>query len=296
MNQKIERLQLYDTHEKIIGAAMALNHLPGGPIVSGFAGEKLGAAVRSSELILTLHRVPRKPGNKREDMIAANALLLQKVCRAMADENPNAFLAIATNPINSMVPFASSILYKYGIYNPFKVFGITQIDIARTRTYTAEALQVSNQNLFVPVIGGHSAETIIPLFSYMTPVEHVVNPCQADTLTQFVRKLGTEIVFQKQGSGSAVVGVAHSINEFCDTLIDAINGKEVEATCYSANPYFGSRFFAGPATIGPYGIVQPFRKFPFNDYETFLVNSSVPFINRDVNLGEDYVKVLLPKL
>ncbi|KAJ8727085.1 hypothetical protein PYW08_015482 [Mythimna loreyi] len=295
-NHKIKRLQLYDDDEKVIGAAIELNHLPGGAIVSGFAGDDLNEAIRSSQLILMVHRIPRKPGKKREAMIAANAPSLHKLCRAMADENPDAFLAIASNPINSMVPFASSILYKYGIYNPFKVFGITQIDINRTRACTAKALKVSSNNLFVPVIGGHSDETIIPLFSYMTPVEYTVDPCQADSLTHLVRKIGTEIVFRKQGTEAAVAAVAWSINEFCDSLIDAINGNEVDATCYIANPYFGTRFFAGHSTIGPYGVIRPFRKIPLNDYETFLVNRSVPIINSDVSLGEDHVKILIPKL
>lgn len=295
-NFKIKRLQLYDEDEKIIGTAIDLNHLPGDTQVNGFAGNNLNEAIQASQLILMVHRVSRKPGNTREQMISANAPLLQRLCRAMADENPDAFLAIATNPINSMVPFASLILYKYGVYNPLKVLGITQIDIDRTRSYTAKALQVSSQNLFVPVIGGHSEKTVIPLFSYITPAKYDIDLCQADSLTQLVRKSGTEIVYQKQGSESAVLGIAWSINEFCDTLIDAIYGSEVEVTCFVANPHFGSRFFAGPSTIGPHGIIHQFRKFPFSDYESFLVNSSVPFINRDVDNGEAFVKVLVPNL
>lgn len=291
-NHKIKRLQLYDEDDRIIGAAIELSHLPGGPEVSAFSGANLNAAVRSSQLILMVHRVPRRPGNTRQDMIAANAPSLQRLCRALADENPDAFLAIATNPLNSMVPFASSILYKYGIYNPFKVFGITQIDTARTRTYAAKVLQTSSWNINIPVIGGHSDDTVIPLFSYITSSGYVVDPNQANLLTDLVRRSGTEIVYKKHGYESAVLAVAWSICEFCNTVIDAISGSEVEATCYCANAHFGTRFFAGPVTIGPYGIIRPCQHFCFNDYESFLVRSAVPAIKKDVCLGENYVKFI----
>lgn len=287
-NHKIKTLHLYDVEEKVIGAAIELSHLPGGPEIKGFTGDNLNAAIRLSELILMVERVSRKPGNTREQMIVANAPGVQRLCRAMYEEGSEAFLAIATNPINSLVPFASTMLYNYGIYNPYKVFGVTQIDAARARAYAARALEVSCRNLYVPVIGGHSDETVIPLFSYITPAEYVVDPCQADSLTNLVRKSGTEIIFQKQGSESAVLGVAWSINEFCNILIDAISGSEVEATCYTANPYFGTRFFAGPTTIGPYGIIRQCKKMKFSDLESFLVESSAPYINRDVSLGENY--------
>ncbi|XP_022829283.1 uncharacterized protein LOC111358396 [Spodoptera litura] len=291
-NNKLLRLQLYDDDEKIMGTAMELSLLPGGPEVTAFVGNNnLHAAVRGSDLIVMVHRVPRKPGNTREQMLAANAPALHKLCRAMSDENPTAFFAIATIPLNSLVPFASALLYKYGTYNPFKVFGVTHIDTARARTYAANALNVSSRNLFLPVIGGHSDDTVIPLFSNITPVDYSIDPCQADSLTRLLRKAGTEIVFQKQGSEAAVLGVARSINEFCDLIFDAVCGSEVIVNSYTANPNFGTRFFSGPTTVGPYGIIsRPCQEFTFNDYESFLLGASVPVINNDVSIGERYVQ------
>ncbi|KAH9641919.1 hypothetical protein HF086_011669 [Spodoptera exigua] len=289
-NKKLQRLQLYDDDEKIIGTAMELSLLPGGPDVTAFAGDSnLNAAVRESDLVVMVQRVPRKPGNTREQMLAANAPALQRLCRAIADENPTAFFAIATNPLNSLVPFASALMYKYGTYNPFKVFGVTHIDTARARTYAANALHVSTKNLRVPVIGGHSEETIIPLFSNITPNEYNIDPCQADTLTRLLRKSGTEIVFQKQGCESAVLAIAWSVNEFCNTILDAICGEEVTVNSFIANPYFGTRFFSGPTTVGPYGIIRACQGFVYSDYESFLVNASVPVINNDVSIGENYI-------
>lgn len=295
-NNKLHRLQLYDDDEKILGTAMELGLMPGGPEVTAHAGSNnLHAAVRGADLIVMVHRVPRKPGYTREQMLAANAPAVHKVCRAMVDENPTAFLAIASIPLNSLVPFASALLYKYGVYNPFKIFGVTHLDVARARTYAANALNVSTRNLSLPVIGGHSDETIIPLFSNISPADYCIDPCQANTLTRLLRKSGTEIVFQKQGNEAAVLGVAWSIYEFCDLIFDAICGSQVVVNSYTANPNFGTRFFSGPTTVGPYGMTRACQQFCYNDYESFLVSASVPVINRDVTIGENYVEYIESK-
>ncbi|XP_026747325.1 uncharacterized protein LOC113508456 [Trichoplusia ni] len=292
-NYKIKRLKLYDDDDKVKGIGMELDHIPGGPKVSAFSGNNmLPMSIDSADLVVMVQRVPRKPGNSRDQMIAANAPALQRLCRAIADQNPETVLAISTNPLNSMVPFASALLYKYGCYNPFKVLGVTQIDSARSRTYAANVLNVSPRSLRLPVIGGHSEESIIPLYSNMTPIEFCVDPCQADSLTRLVRKAGTEVVFQKQGYESATLAFAYSINEFVDSIIDALRGGEVVVNCYTANPHFGTRFFSGPTVVGPYGIIQACHEFTYSDYESFLLSSSVPVINRDVSLGEDYVRFI----
>lgn len=292
-NNKIKKLQLYDDDAKVQGVGLELSHLPGGPCVSAWTGDaSLKSAIRDSKVIVMVYRVPRKPGDTREKMIAANAPAVQKLCFAMANENPGAFLAIVTNPINSIVPFASALMYKYGCYNPFKIFGITQIDVTRTRMVTANALHLNPSELSLPVLGGHSEETIIPLFSNMQPATMAVEPCKADSLTRVVRKAGIEVVFQKQGSESATLAMAMSIYECLDLIADALGGKDVIVNCYTANPNFGTRFFSGPTKVGPYGIIKACHGFQLNDFESCLLNASVPLINRDVELGEGYVRFL----
>ncbi|XP_059061871.1 malate dehydrogenase, mitochondrial-like [Achroia grisella] len=208
------------------------------------------------------------------------------------DRNPNAFLAISTNPINSVVPFASTLLYEYYCYNPFKIMGITHIDSARSRSFAANALQVNPRQIQIPVIGGHSTETTVPLFSNLTPCHYSIDSCQADMLTRLVRKAGTEVVNYKYGRGSSVVGLAWSINEFVDNILNAINGTEDIVHCYSANPHFGTRYFSGPTVIGPYGITQTCCDFSMSDYESFMLNSSVASLNHDIEVGENYVQVM----
>lgn len=291
-NPKVRHLKLYDENGRIKGLGIELAHVPGGPSVAAYDSNNLGPAVQSSDIIVMVSRTPRKPGNTREQMMASNASVIQKLCKALVSYNPETFLAISTNPINSIIPFASAMLYKYNCYNPYKIFGITHIDTARSRTFAGNALLTNPRHLNVPVIGGHSDETIIPLFSNLTPTFYHVDARQADMLTRLVRKAGTEVLLQKQGMESATLAMAWSIHEFVDGLIDAICGSEVVLNCYTANPHYGTRFFSGPTSIGCYGITQTCNNFKMSEYECYMLNTATKAINRDVDIGEDYVNYI----
>ncbi|CAK1578517.1 unnamed protein product [Parnassius mnemosyne] len=291
-NNKISRLHLYDNYEKVNAIGLELSHLPGGPHISSFVGEcMLSSSIRYSDLVVMVDRIARKPGNVREQMIPSNTPLVYKLCKVMCEQNSNAILAISTSPINSIVPFASALLYKYGSYNPFKVFGITHLDVARVRTLTASALQVNPTKIYVPVIGGHSDETIVPLFSNISPNCYTLDEPKTDMLTKLLRKSGTEVVNKKLGIGSATLAMAWSVNEFVDCILDAIRGAEVMVNAYTANPHFGTKYFSGPTLVGSNGIIQPCFDFSMSDYEHTLLNTALPIINRDVIKGEQHVQI-----
>jgi malate dehydrogenase len=292
-NPKITRLNLYDDDEKVKGIGLELSYINRGTQVSAYAGENfLPSALRSSSLILMVSRTARNPGTPRDKMLAANAPAVQRLCRAIADQNKDAFFAISTNPINSILPFASSLMFSYGTYNPSKICGITHIDTARCRNFVANALKVNPNYIHIPVIGGHSEETIIPLFSNLTPSSISIEPCKVDTLTRLLRKAGTEVLNQKHGKDSSVLCMAWSIAEFTDRMLNAICGYESVVNCFSANPYFGTRFFAGPALVGPRGIIRVCGNMPMSEYETTLLNNSIPTLNKEVCFGENYIHVM----
>ena len=46
-----------------------------------------------------------------------------------------------------------------------RIFGVTTLDILRASTFVGEAKNVSPLKVDVPVIGGHSGATIIPVLS-----------------------------------------------------------------------------------------------------------------------------------
>ena len=97
-----------------------------------------------------------------------------------------------------------------GVFNPQRLFGVTTLDIVRAETFVAEIAGKSNpQELTVPVIGGHSGETIVPLFSQVTPPVTIPDD-KYDALVNRVQFGGDEVVKAKDGAGSATLSMAYA--------------------------------------------------------------------------------------
>jgi malate dehydrogenase len=67
------------------------------------------------------------------------------------------------------VPIASEVYQKAGVYDPNRIFGVTTLDIVRANAFVGEAKGLNPTQVNIPVIGGHSGVTIIPLISQAKP-------------------------------------------------------------------------------------------------------------------------------
>lgn len=76
--------------------------------------------------------------------------------------------------------------------DPKRIFGISTLDIVRANTFVAEKKCLNPKDVNVPVIGGHSGVTIIPLFSRATPAVSFP-PDELGPLTVRVQEAGTEV-------------------------------------------------------------------------------------------------------
>jgi malate dehydrogenase len=84
---------------------------------------------------------------------------------------PKAISCIVTNPVNSTVPVAAEALRAAGVFDPTRLFGVTTLDVVRASKFAADALSsdADPTSIKVPVIGGHSGATILPLYSQAQP-------------------------------------------------------------------------------------------------------------------------------
>lgn len=109
--------------------------------------------------------------------------MIQSLVSAIASTCPTAFVLIITNPVNSTLPIAVETLKKAGVYNPAKVFGVTTLDVVRASTFTVQALGRNEPQKFkIPVVGGHSGATILPLLSQSNPRVELTDE-QRDAIT-----------------------------------------------------------------------------------------------------------------
>lgn len=114
--------------------------------------------------------VPGKPDMTRDDLFKINAGIVRDLVTGVAKYCPKAFVLVISNPVNSTVPIAAEILKAHGVFDAKRLFGVTTLDVVRASTFTAEITGESDsRKLYVPVVGGHSGDTIVPLFSQAKP-------------------------------------------------------------------------------------------------------------------------------
>lgn len=100
-----------------------------------------------------------------------NASIIRDIFTEIAATCPQAMCCVVTNPVNSTLPVAAETLKKAGVFDPTHIFGVTTLDVVRASTFAAYALgdNVDPKDFKVPVIGGHSGATILPLYSQAQP-------------------------------------------------------------------------------------------------------------------------------
>ncbi|AQZ09320.1 MDH2 (YOL126C) [Zygosaccharomyces parabailii] len=239
-------LALYDVNaDAVRGVTADLSHIDTGVSVSGYEGDGIGGALEHADVVLIPAGVPRKPGMTREDLLAINAKIIKSLGASIAKycDLSKVFVLLISNPINSLVPVLVKELEAHapGLPVERRVFGITRLDAVRASTFLHEATvragstPKSNTLPYVPVIGGHSGETIVPLFSLVPGASDL----SKDTLKELVHRVqygGDEVVKAKNGAGSATLSMAHAAYKVVESFIPLLTGSvpSIEGTFYVA--------------------------------------------------------------
>ena len=281
-------LSLYDIAPVTPGVAADLSHIPTTVSVEGFAGEDPTPALKGADVVLVSAGVARKPGMSRADLFNVNASIAQSITEKVVEVCPNALLAIITNPVNTLVPIAAEILKKAGVYDKRKLFGVTALDVLRAEKFVAELKGVDSDQVYVPVVCGHSAFTILPLFSQVEGLTFTEEEVQA--LTKRVQNAGTEVVEAKAGGGSATLSMAEAGCEFALSLVDGLMGKEdVDVCAYvEGNTKYG-RFFSQPVKLGKEGIEEFMELGELSDFEAAELEKMAEPLGVDIKKGEEFI-------
>ncbi|KAJ3000115.1 hypothetical protein NUW54_g6839 [Trametes sanguinea] len=167
-NPSITELSLYDI-VNTPGVAADLSHIDTPAKVAGFLppDEGLKKALTGADIVIIPAGVPRKPGMTRDDLFKINAGIVRDLAKGIAEAAPKAFVLVISNPVNSTVPIVAEVFKKAGVFDPKKIFGVTTLDVVRASTFVSEVLGDLSlaPKVTVPVVGGHSGVTIVPLLS-----------------------------------------------------------------------------------------------------------------------------------
>ena len=128
---------------------------------------------------------PGVPFTSRNHLLEASASVVGPLIQSCGIVCPKALIMIVSNPVNALVPFAAEILKKQDSFDARRLFGVTTLDVIRAETFLAEMLRSKSSPEIgseVDVVGGHSAETIVPLFSQADLAKNLSSK-QLDSLT-----------------------------------------------------------------------------------------------------------------
>jgi len=287
----ITQLAVYDVANFTPGVAKDLSHIETIAQVSAHTGpEELDECLKECRLVLIPAGMPRKPGMTRDDLFNTNASIAMNLSDACARNCPDAVVGIITNPVNSTVPIAAEVYKKHGVYNPAKLFGVTTLDVVRANTFVGElkGLDVAKTN--VPVIGGHSGVTILPLLSQVVP-KTSFNPEELDSLTKRIQNAGTEVVEAKAGAGSATLSMAYAGARFGFSVLEAMHGKKGVVECaYVASDITDASFFASPILLGTEGAEKNLGIGDLSDFEKEKLDEVLPELKSNIAKGLKFME------
>ncbi len=280
-------LALYDLAPVTPGVAVDLSHIPTAVKVTGYGKDDLHTALAGADVVMIPAGMPRKPGMDRSDLFNINAGVVKTLAEAIVVQCPKALVGVITNPVNTTVAIAAEVFKKAGTYDAKRLFGVTTLDVIRAETFIAELKGKNPAELIVPVIGGHSGTTILPLLSQVKDVTFTDEEVAA--LTYRIQNAGTEVVEAKAGGGSATLSMGQAAARFCISLIKGLQGETVTEYAYVEGDGEHARFFAQPITLGKNGVEALLDIGALSAYEQKAMNDMLPTLKADITLGEEFV-------
>ena len=281
-------LSLYDIAPVTPVVAADLSHIPTPVKVEGFSGEDPSPALLNADIVLISAGVARKPGMDRSDLFNINAGIVKNLVSSCADNCPQALIGIITNPVNTTVAIAAEVLKNKGVYDPARLFGVTTLDVIRSSTFVAEIYDKNPREVIVPVIGGHSGITILPLLSQSG---FEFSDEDAAAMTKRIQNAGTEVVEAKAGGGSATLSMGQAAAKFGLSLVKALNGdKDVVECTYVEGSGELARFFAQPVLLGKNGVEKILNFGTLSEFEQTTLDDALDTLRSDIKIGEEFVK------
>jgi len=213
------------------------------------------ASAAGSELFVVTAGIARKPGMSRDDLVKTNAGIVQAVGKEIARVAPQAIVIVVSNPLDVMCYVAKQATG----FPRERVLGMAGVlDTARYRTFLAEALDVSVEDIQAMVLGGHG-DTMVPLVSYTTvsgiPVSQLLAKDKLDAIVTRTRNGGAEIVAHLK-TGSAYYAPSAAAVQMVEAIV--LDKKRVLPCAAWLQGEYGLRdIFCGvPCKLGRNGLEQ----------------------------------------
>ncbi|MBQ6745702.1 MAG: malate dehydrogenase [Bacteroidaceae bacterium] len=219
-------------------------------IVKGVTGDY--SALAESDVVVITSGITRKPGMERSDLISTNAAIVKDVSQQVARYAPDCVIIVVSNPLDVLCYCA----LKSSGFPANRVMGMSGLlDVARYKSFIAEALNVSTKDIQALILGGHG-KTMVPMPRYTTiggiPIRNLLSEDKVQEAIHRTQLGGEEIIGHLGRSGWYAAGAA--VCEMVEAVI--CDQRRVFPACAYLNGEYGCKdiYLGVPVVIGKNGI------------------------------------------
>ena len=230
------------------------------------------ADTANSDVVIITAGIARKPGMSRDDLLHTNFKIMTDVVKNVVAYSPESILIVVSNPLDAMVQAA----YRLSGFNRERVLGMAGIlDSGRFKSFIAQELKVSVENMSCLVLGGHG-DLMVPLVRYTTvasiPITELLSKERIDAIIQRTREGGGEIVKHLK-TGSAYYAPSAAAVEMAEAILKD-KKKILPCAAYLQGEYGINGYFMGVlCKLGAAGLEQ-IVEIRLNDEERAALNKS----------------------
>jgi malate dehydrogenase len=263
----------------------ALDLLQSGPI-QGYDVMLTGAndyePTANSDIAIITAGFPRKPGMSRDDLLLANFDVVRTATEQVAKYSPNCIIIMVTNPLDAMAQAAHWV----SKFSRNRVVGMAGVlDSARFRTFIAQELKVSVENVTGVVMGGHG-DTMVPIVRLSSvsgiPLTELMDHATIDRIVDRTRNGGAEIVKYLK-TGSAYYAPSAAAVEMAESILKD-KKKVLPCAAYLEGEYGINGLFVGvPVKLGALGIEQIYQ-IKLTDAEQAMLKKSAAAVQELVDV------------
>ncbi|KAL5273407.1 hypothetical protein ACFFRR_000256 [Megaselia abdita] len=286
-------LALYDVSPKLCQLTKELKLINTMNSIEEYIGPlKLRQALKNSDVVAVFLKTA---GNSSKvfsnDSFDLNFPAVSSIAKSVIELCPDAILAISTNPLNYIIPAVNEIYKLHGCYSPHKIIGITAPDSMQAGVTYADFFKYDPSDVFIPLVGGTSEDSMVPIFSQATP-----NISGGMLQTSESEKLHTSFITHKQIMSLSDLSAGFAVTRFIESIIRAILGEtDIVDTAFVHNGAIdgASKYMTSLVDLNENGVRTVYGP-PANmsRFEIKILHTAISNLNRDISHAERYVAAL----
>jgi malate dehydrogenase len=290
---EIADLALFDIFGQV-AAGKALDLFESGPAM-GFDSRVYGSqepgVIEGADVVVVTAGVPRKKDPEtgkfpsRDELVKVNQDVMVEVAANIKKYSPDSIVILVTNPLDAM---CHVLLQETGFPRQRIIGQAGALDTARYKTFIADELNVSVEDVHGIVLGGHG-DTMVPLPRHTSvagiPITELLDRETLDAIIERTRKGGGEIVGLLGYSGYYAPAAGTAI------MVESIlkdKKRVLPCAVYTQGEYGYHDLFIGlPVVLGRDG-VERIIEMQLNDEERAMLDHSAEAVRSVVTvLGYD---------